>query len=390
MFRHVALVTTLLCFFTGIAFAQAPAAPAPAGPPPTGAPLAPDVKQVNVSVKVVEFQTTRTLETGLSAYFKQRSQIHPWGRVTTDGNISNADLTFPLGGTTSASSITVFLDKMHLSEGDLELILQALEDQNRAMILAEPRSLVPVGQPTPTTIKTTQTIPYQNTVVVSSTASQITSFRETGVTMQVLIPEVIDDDANPKTTEDTYIKMLVSAAVNEEGESIVVGLGDQAQSSGIFGQAGIRAPTFVSRSVATSVWVRNGQVLMMGGLFRNTKGKSLATLPWLRQSEDMVMGLAGKVLPASMLGNPLSSTLGNRKSTEGRRELVFLIKAELWQNVFALSPELSKGNPQENGKKADAPGVIESITEIPQKIVEGIAGEKKSDDSVQSGIGGNK
>ena len=388
MLKRICVVILLFCVVGApLALGQAPAAPAPAPPPAPPPPPKPvDVTQVNVSVKIVEFQTTKGVETGLSGYFLHRTEHDSSGRVVTDNvSVRSADITFP---TNSGSAITVFLDQIHMTEGDLEFALQGLVDQNRAFILSQPKAMVTVGSPVPTTIQTTQKIPYENTVVVGATAVQTTAFRDTGVSLTVQAPQIIDDDANPNTFEDTYIELLVSAAVNEEGQQIVVALDDKMASSGIFGQVSnaIRVPEFFSRSMATEVWLRHGQVLLLGGLYRNTKDKKLSTLPWLLQGENTVMGLVDRILPTNGVGTPISNVLGNRANTEGRRELVFLIKAELWRPAYTLGKDLEVGKPEpEEKKKGSLSDVIQGITDIPKSL----AGEG-SKDGLNTGVGGTK
>lgn len=348
-------------------------------PPPAAAKEAPpaepeETKQVVVSVKIVEFQTTTGVETGLSAYFARRNKARAWGRVSSgNGNIESADITFP---NTIGSAITVFLDNIELEYGDIEMVLQGLVDQNRAFILSQPKAMVAVGAEPPTQILTTQNIGYENTVAVGATVTQITSFRDTGVSLQVAADEVVDDDGDPLTTEDTYIKLRLAASVNEEGQRIVVALADQ---SGGFSNNAIRVPEFVSRGLGTCVWVRHGQVLLLGGLFRDTSNKNLATLPWLTQTEDMAVGLAQKVIPPiGSIGSPISSTIGNRSTSEGRRELVFLVKAEFYKptnRVFSGAFE-----EEEPKKKQGLGNVIQDISEIPQGIVKGITGTEPGTD----------
>ena len=108
-------------------------------------------QQVNVAVKIVEFQTTTGVETGLSAYFKQRNTPRPYGRVSSgNGAITSADITFP---NTTNAGLTVFLDKITTHYGDIEMVLQALVDQNRAYILSRPKVMVLVGSEVPTIIE---------------------------------------------------------------------------------------------------------------------------------------------------------------------------------------------------------------------------------------------
>jgi len=395
MARRILIALAVLLIGGSLAYAQAPAAspaPLPAPPPPANPQ---DVKQVNVSVKIVEFQTSKGSETGLSAYFKQRQKTNAAGQVLTNlGYVRSADVTFP---TNTTSAITVFLDQIHLPEDDMEMVLQALVNQDRAFILSQPKAMVTVGSPIPTTIQTTNRIPYQNTIVVGATAVQTTAFRDTGVSLTVQAPAIQDDDGNPATTDDTYIQLLVSAAVNEQGQQITVALDNRVASGGIFGSTtnAIKVPEFVSRSVGTSVWVRHGQVLLLGGLYRNTKNKNLSTLPWLTQGENSVLGMVDSILPTKFLGTPLSSTIGNSTSSTSRRELVFLIKAELWRPAHTVVKDLvsNDSNDSNDGKRAkkkgSLSGVIQEISDIPKGLVEGIRGDSEKTD-VQSNLGGGK
>ncbi len=394
MARRISIAFAILLLAGTWSYAQAPVPVV--SPPPLPAPAPPanpqDVKQVNVSVKIVEFQTSKGSETGLSAYFKQRQSKSATGQVLTNlGYVRSADLTFP---TNTTSAITVFLDQIHLPEDDMEVVLQALINQDRAFILSQPKAMVTVGSPIPTTIQTTQRIPYQNTVVVGATAMQTTAFRDTGVSLTVQAPVIQDDDGNPSTTDDTYIQLLVSAAVNEQGQQITIALDDRGVSGGIFGQStsAIKVPEFISRSVATSVWVRHGQVLLLGGLYRNTKNRNLSTLPWLTQGENSVLGLIDRVIPTKFLGTPLSSTMSDNTSLTSRRELVFLIKAELWRPAYTVVKNLVSGKSDDEPptkKKASLSGVIQEISDIPKGLVEGVRGGAEKTD-IQSSLGGGK
>jgi len=357
------LVTALVVLLAGAAaFAQAPAAsPAPVpSPPPPANPQ--DVKQINVSVKIVEFQTTKGVETGLSAYLQQRTTKNAYGKVISGfGALRTADLTFPSSNT--ASAITVFLDQIRIGEYGLEAVLQGLVDDNRAFILSQPKAMVTIGSPIPTQIQTAQRVPYNNTVVIGATTAQTTAFRDTGVSLTVQAPTIIDDDANPATTDDIFIQLLVSAVVNEEGQTVVVGVDNKAAAGSIFGSVSnaITAPEFFSRSVSTSVWVRHGQVLLLGGLYRNLKTKKHSTVPWLLQGENAVMGALDGVLPAGTPANPLSSALGDRSTSEGRRELVFLIKAELWRPAYTLPGDAITGSMGGDSAKAPPSDVVQEI-----------------------------
>jgi len=296
-------------------------------------------KQVIVSVKIIEFQATKGLETGLSAYFKKLERPGPFGRIQPNGNaINSADLTFP---SSTAAGLTVFLDRISLHEGDIEVVLQALVDENKATILFRPRAMVPLTG-TSTRIKTTQQIPYESTKVVGATSIQIIEFKDTGITLDFRALDAIDDDGDPKTKHDTFIRLKIDAEVREEGQRIVIALDDQLAAAGNFSMAqnAITAPEFIARKIVTKVWVPEGKVLMLGGLYRNSENKTLSTLPWLQQGENIATGLVDKVVPGNLISAPLSTTIGNRNEQETRRELVFLIKVESWSESFSLGSEL--------------------------------------------------
>ncbi|MDX9975579.1 MAG: hypothetical protein RBU21_21515 [FCB group bacterium] len=347
-------------------------------------------QQVSVSAKIVEFQTTKNVDTGLSAYLKQMSRIGNYGRIETpSGAITTADLTFP---NDSASGLSVFLDQIHIGEYDLEIVLQALAAENRAYILSRPKVMAMFT--VPTTIKTVVTVPYEETVVVGNTPVQTTKEKETGVVLTVNPLKIVDDDGNWNTPNDTYIQLNVVTDVKELGQRLVVKLDDRLAGGSDFSLAnnGITAPEFVSRSMNTTVWVRHGQVLVLGGLFRNTKNKSLETLPWLAQAEDTAVALAERVVPGSFLGSPISASLGNRSTEDGRRELVFFIKVEAWRPSYTLSEHGfndAEEKPKEKMRPTDViSDVIEGITQVPKGIAEGITGQDTTPEGVAGELGG--
>ncbi len=312
-------------------------------------------KQVNVAVKIIEFQATNDLETGLSAYFKNRLEPRPYGHVVAgqESAVDSVALTFPNSNTTG---LTVFLNNIANNWADVELVLQALVDQGKAFILSQPKVMVPVAAPVPAIIKTSQDVPYANTIVIGASAVQTTAFKPTGVAMTVSALEVIDDDGNPATTEDTYIKLKLTAEINEEGPRIAVALGMGTGSGNVLNQTttAITVPEFVSRSVDTTVWVRNGQVLLMGGLYRNNKIGNLSTMPWFPQTEGVLNNLISRVLPfAANPQVPLSASVGNNSKSQDRRELVFMIKADLWRKSYTVADEFGFASDQPQGEKKE-------------------------------------
>jgi len=348
-----------------------------------GSALAQEPQQVQVSVKVIEFQTNKDIETGLSAYFQQRLVPQPYGRAATPaGSISASDITFP---SSTTSGVTVFLDRLVTKYGDIEVVLQGLVDQGRAFILSQPTTLVPVGAGAdgkPTVIETTQQVPFEDTVVVGSTAVQTTNFKDTGVMLSVMATEVIDDDGNYDTKDDTYIHLQLTASVKEEGQRITVAL-----DSGVTGGGGIfdsttnaiRVPEFVSREITTEVWVRHGQVLMLGGLYRNTENKDLSTLPWLAQGDRFMNALVQRMVPFNVDPVPLSSSIGNNRLSSGRRELIFLIKADVPTLVFDAALGAAPKPSVLTRPTGIVTDVLRQIGDIPRELGEGFTGQDLGD-----------
>jgi hypothetical protein len=384
--KLLALVAGLAVVFSAAA-QDKPAAPFARPPVPPGtAPLTADAPaQANVTVKVVEFQATKGQETGLSAFYSRQRNPKPFGRVSDgEGAISTADLTFPLD---SEGTITVFLDRLHLSEGDLEVLLQALVSENQAFILSRPGAMVPVRGATPSSIETVEENPYESPTVIGTTVVAATDFRKTGVIMQVQIVDVIDDDGNWQTTEDTYFNCVIRAEVKELGEEIVV-----AEQDRLLGANLISAPTFVTRSVDTQVWIRHGQVLVLGGLFRNRTLKSVDSVPGISKLEDMTIGLAERVIPGNLLGGRATSVLGNKNSETQRRELVFFVKVEGWRQSYTVREEMNTEEDADGKKGTMRPtdiigNVIGGITSIPEGIAE--MGNESQGKGIESDLRGS-
>ncbi len=372
------LIVLLVGLVAPVVFAGEEAAAPPPPPPPPPPPVDKEApKQVNVSVKVVEFQTVKSVETGFSAFFARRNKERLYGRVTSgNGAIRTADLTFPTDSGNRLEGLTVFLDNISTGYGDIEMVLQALVDENRAYILSRPKAMVMIGAERPgTVIKTVREIPYEDTTVVGATVVQATSFRDTGVALTLKVPKVTDDDGNWATLEDTYVNLQVQAEVKELGSRIVIALDDR-----LAGANQITAPVFITRSITTDVWVRNGQVLVLGGLYRNTKQKSIETVPWLTQAEDVAVGVAENFIPGNFIGAPISATVGHREADEGRRELVFFIKSELWRPAIVVADEhgfVDLGDeiaPSKISPKGLLTDILEGVADIPQNLGEAIIG----------------
>ena len=96
--------------------------------------------------------------------------------------------------------------------------------------------------------------------------------------------------------------------------------------------------------------------------------------------EDLAVGLIERVVPGNFVSSPLSATVGNRESREGRRELVFFIKSEIWRRARTVAEEYDFMELEEVRERTSPVDVIqdvlEEITDIPQDIAEELTGEE--------------
>jgi hypothetical protein len=259
------------------------------------------------------------------------------------------------------------------------MVLQALADENNAFILSRPRVMVMVGEATPTEIKTVQENPYARPTVVGTTVINATDFRDTGVTLWVWVRKVIDDDGDWNTTHDTYVQMYIVAEVTERGQDEVIAADPR------FGASQqISAPSFLTRRIDTKVWVRHGEVLVMGGLFRNQDLRSIDTAPWMSKAENVAVGFAERFVPGNFLGTPLSSTVGARDVEEQRRELAFFIKSEIWRPAYTVVDDFMLFDEEDEPRERRSPtdvieDVLGGISDTSESIAEGVSGRKTDD-----------
>ena len=108
----------------------------------------------------------------------------------------------------------------------------------------------------------------------------------------------------------------------------------------------------------------------------------------VRVSEfSIVYGL----IPGNLVANPISSTLGNRNVDEGRRELVFLLKAEAWRPAFTVADDYGFGE-EIKGRERMRPtdvitDVLEGISSIPSQIGDTLSTQDESDEGISSVLG---
>jgi len=244
--------------------------------------------QAEVDIVVAEWSGTDALDFGISSIFNRI----PGRPDTSDkgGVLRSVDLTFPRT-TGIPGGATLFLDRITLHEGEMEFVLEAIETSSNVRIIAKPHVFVLEGHHA--TIKDTDQVPYEQTSVVGQTTVQVTTFRQTGISLLI-----------------NFVRLY------EEAEMIVVGLDDITAGGG----ASLEAPRLTSRSIRTTVIVKEGDTVVLGGMMSERNAENVWTVPVL-----------GKI--------PLLKYLfTSRSTTREYRELYFFVTPRLHMAGFIPLP----------------------------------------------------
>jgi len=143
---------------------------------------------------------------------------------------------------------------------ELRVTLDALERENKVNILSSPHVLasdnqearIDISQEIPT-ITAETVVPTSGEAIVTTTVQ----YRDTGVLLTV----------TPHINERGLVTMDIYQEVSEQAEDVEV--------------TGKSYPSFFKRVVRTSLTVKHGQTIVMGGLIRENRSDSSSGIPWL-------------------------------------------------------------------------------------------------------------
>lgn len=197
-------------------------------------------RQVLIEATVAEITLGKDYEMGVEWSFKNE----PWTKTGfLNATIGGAGLNYALGLTEK-----------------WQTTLSALEQDNRVNILSSPHVLASdnkeakIAISTEIPVATTEYTVTTNTDPVLETSIQ---YRDTGVILTV----------TPHINERGLVTMDISQEVSEQSSNVSVG--------------GNSYPSFYKRSVNTTLTVKHGQTLVIGGLIKETESDSMAGVPCL-------------------------------------------------------------------------------------------------------------
>lgn len=218
--------------------------------------------QVEIEAKVIEILETAGYEFG----FELMVDRAPAGNTalrrydgTFNSNSFLESLVNPRAPYQGASMNWASVGKVVEELGDFEFIMRALETEGYAEVISAPRIVCRTGQTA--TLKTQTLLPVQKLVTVNTTNTITTEFKPVGVTLQVT-PRVVGRDAI--TVE---VRPMVSNVVRFVFDP----------------SGGIPIPVIASRSAITQVDIRNGELLVIGGLLDKQRRKDNRGVPLLSQ-----------------------------------------------------------------------------------------------------------
>ena len=165
---------------------------------------------------------------------------------TRDGTLGGDGLNVNLPVTNPAGSIALALAKLPMGM-ILELELSAMQEEGRGEVISSPRVIT--SNQKQATIEQGTEIPYQE---ASSSGATSVSFKEA----------VLKLDVTPQITPDDRIVMDLEVNKDEVGE-IFLGV-----------------PSIDTRSVKTQVLVDNGETVVLGGIYEQTKNQGVQRVPF--------------------------------------------------------------------------------------------------------------
>jgi len=226
--------------------------------------------QVMIEAAITEVSLTDDLRYGVQ-----------WNFQTGDSNFALTE-----GSTVNPTRILPGFSYF-LSNSDITATLNALEERTNVKVVSAPKLVVlnnqtaslQVGDQVPIQTQSAQSVENPDAPIVNAI-----EYRDTGVILKV----------TPRVNAGGLVLLDIAQEVSDLSRRAV---------------EGIRSPIISTRRVATSIAVQDGQVVTLGGLFRDSNSFGKNGLPILSR------------IP--ILGGLL---FGNQGKTQNRTELIILIK----------------------------------------------------------------
>ena len=239
-------------------------------------------KQINIEAKILEVTLNKSSEKGIdwSGLLKNSA-------FNVNMSFGNAGQVYPDSGG--------FIDTINLGTKSFDLVLDALEEQGTAKLLSNPRISVMNGQPAViyvgdnvTYISEVETTADEGVVTTSATTAQVVS----GLRLEVYATIMSNDE----------IVMSIIPMISQLEDPI-----EYRQ----FGLNQVGLPFVRERTMNSIVRLKNGEMLIVGGLISSDETNESSNIAWL-----------GKI-PG------LKYIFGNKQDNITRKELVILLRPRI-------------------------------------------------------------
>ncbi len=212
-------------------------------------------REVLIDTLILEVSLKDQLEYGVEWYFSHNG-------ISIDGKRYNADAALSDGTTIAPNTplgegLNGFSYSLFNSVGDLRALIRTIADKTDVDILSAPNILaldnqeahIEAGDDVPTLTGTTTT--------TGGTVTQSVEYRNAGIILNV----------KPYINDNGLVRLEVSQEVSQvENETT----------------GGITSPRFTTRKAKTTLVVRDGQTILMGGLMQTTRSRITTGIPFLK------------------------------------------------------------------------------------------------------------
>ncbi|GAB2188588.1 type IV pilus secretin PilQ [Sessilibacter sp. MAH2] len=217
------------------------------------------IRQVLIEARIVTASTDFVRDLGVewsAGYIDNgdNDSFFVGGNVNNDLDLNNGVLGGDFGsvdlGATSATSDIAF---GYVRDNFLvELELSALESEGYGEVISQPK--VVTGDQQPASIRSGSEVPFQQ---ASASGATTTQYRDAVLSLEV----------TPQITPDDHI--ILNLVVNQDAIGEVVAFGANS------------APTIDVTEVQTQVLVKNGETIVLGGIFQSTENVAELKVPFL-------------------------------------------------------------------------------------------------------------
>lgn len=233
--------------------------------------------QVMIEAAITEVSLTDNLKYGVQWNFQS----------------GNSDATLSEGATSALTRAFPGFSYFYSNNKDISATLNALEKRTNIKVISAPKLLVLNNQTAALQVGDQVPITTQSATNLNSSSNNIVNsveYRDTGVILKV----------TPRVNASGLVLLDIAQEVSDVATN---------QTSGI------DSPTISTRRISTSIAVQDGQVIALGGLFRNAKTAGKNGLPVVSR------------IPV------LGALFGSHNNVENRTELLIILKPHVLRTL---------------------------------------------------------